>query len=53
MKKNDKKQQIKIIKIILIVIWIIVVFSFSNQGGTKSSNTSQKVTKVIIDMFKY
>lgn len=50
MKKNDKKQQIKIIKIILIVIWMVVIFSFSNQGGTKSSNTSQKVTKVIIDM---
>ena len=50
MKKNDKNQQIKIIKIILIVIWMVVIFSFSNQGGTKSSNTSQKVTKVIIDM---
>lgn len=50
MKKNDKKQQIKIIKIILIVIWMVVIFSFSNQGGTKSSNTSQKVTKAIIDM---
>lgn len=50
MKKNDKKQQIKIIKIILIVIWMVVIFSFSSQGGTKSSNTSQKVTKVIIDM---
>lgn len=50
MKKNDKKQQIKIIKIILIVIWMVVIFSFSNQGGTKSSNTSQKLTKVIIDM---
>ena len=53
MKKIDKKQQIKIIKIIkiiLIVIWMIVIFNFSNQGGTKSSGTSQKVTKVIVNI---
>ena len=53
MKKIDKKQQIKIIKIILIVIWMIVIFNFSNQGGTKSSGTSQKVTKVIVNIITY
>lgn len=50
MKKFDKKQQIKIIKIILIIIWMGVVFAFSNQGGTKSSGTSSKVTKVIVNI---
>lgn len=50
MKKFDKKEQIKIIKAILIVIWMIVIFNFSNQGGTKSSGTSSKVTKIIINV---
>ena len=48
MKKFDKKEQIKIIKAILIVIWMIVIFNFSNQGGTESSGTSSKVTKIVL-----
>lgn len=48
MKKFDKKTQIKIIKIILIIAWMEIVFGFSNQGGTKSSNTSRKVTVVVV-----
>ena len=47
MKKIDKKTQIKIIKIMLIIIWMIVVFLFSNQQGTESSNTSRKVTEIV------
>ena len=47
--KFDKKEQIKIIKLILIAIWMIVVFNFSNQGGTESSGTSTKVTRVIVN----
>ena len=50
MKKFDKKEQIKIIKAILIVIWMIVIFNFSNQGGTESSGTSSKVTKIVLDI---
>lgn len=50
MKKFDKKEQIKIIKAILIVIWMIVIFNFSNQGGTKSSGTSSRVTRVIVNV---
>lgn len=50
MKKFDKKEQIKIIKAILIVMWMIVIFNFSNQGGTESSGTSSKVTKIIINV---
>ena len=48
MKKIDKKIQIKIIKIILIIAWMAVVFGFSNQGGTKSGNTSRKVTVAVV-----
>lgn len=48
--KFDQKEQIKIIKLILIVIWMIVVFNFSNQGGTESSGTSTKVTRVIVNI---
>ena len=50
MKNFDKKIQIKVVKIILIIIWMITVFRFSNQGGTESSSTSAKVTKVIVDV---
>lgn len=48
MKKFDKKTQIKIFNIILIVIWMISVFCFSNQQGTESGDTSRKFTVAII-----
>ena len=48
MKKFDKKIQVKIINIILIVAWMGIVFEFSNQKGTKSSNTSRKVTVAVV-----
>lgn len=48
MKKNDRKIQVKIIKIILILVWMATVFIFSNQGGTKSSSTSRKVTETVV-----
>lgn len=50
MKKFDKKTKIKIIKAILIVIWMMVIFNFSNQGGNESSGTSSKVTKAIVNI---
>lgn len=45
-----KKINTKIIKIVLIIIWMIIVFLFSNQGGTKSSGTSSKVTNVVVEV---
>ena len=48
MKKFDTKVQIKVIKIILILIWMTTVFSFSHQQGTDSGNTSRKVTEAVI-----
>ena len=49
MKKVYEKYE-KIIKIVLIVIWMGIVFNFSNQGGNESSGTSSKVTKVVVNI---
>lgn len=48
MKKLDKEKCIKIFKIILIIIWMTIVFMFSNENGTESSNTSRKVTVAVV-----
>ena len=48
MRKIDKKTQIKIFNIILIVIWMITVFMFSGQKGEDSGNTSGRFTELII-----
>ena len=50
MKKIDKKTQIKILKIILIIAWMIAIFIFSGQQGTESGNTSRKFTVAIIQI---
>lgn len=50
MKKFDKKAQIKILKIILIIIWMITIFIFSGQKGTDSGNTSRRFTVAIIQI---
>lgn len=50
MKKFDKKIQIKILKIILIIIWMMAIFIFSSQKGTESGNTSRKFTIAIIQI---
>lgn len=47
MKKLNMKQ---VIGLLLIIIWMIVVFLFSNQQGNASSVTSNKVTKEIIEI---
>ena len=48
MEKANKKTIIKILKFIMMIIWMIVVFIFSNQPGTVSSNTSAGFTQKII-----
>lgn len=48
MKIFDKKTQIKIFNIILIVIWMITIFIFSGQQGSESGDTSRKFTVAII-----
>ena len=39
----------KIILTSLLIIWMIVIFMFSNQNATKSESTSDKVSSTIID----
>ena len=48
MKKIGKEKIIKILDIILIILWMITIFMFSNQQGDKSSNTSKKVTTAVV-----
>lgn len=48
MKKIGKEKIIKILDIILIIVWMITIFMFSNQQGDKSSNTSKKVTTAVV-----
>ena len=46
------KEKIKqIIYLVLVLIWMLTVFSFSNQTGGESQGISQKVTKFIIEIF--
>lgn len=41
----------KVLSTILVVLWMITIFHFSNQQGTGSSNTSKKVASIIINVF--
>ncbi len=48
-----REKHIKIINLILIIIWMLTVFMFSNENGDKSQSTSKIVTKAIIRIFTY
>ncbi|MBE5819578.1 MAG: VanZ family protein [Clostridiales bacterium] len=41
----------KIILIILLIIWMITVYCFSNQKGETSGNTSGKVIEAVLKIF--
>lgn len=43
---NNKKY----ILIILLAIWMIIIFAFSNQNGKKSESLSDRVTSITIDV---
>ena len=40
----------KIVSIIAVLIWMSIIFGFSNQQGEGSGNTSKKISKVIVQM---
>lgn len=40
----------KVLYTILVVIWMITIFYFSNQQGTGSSRTSKKVASIIVNI---
>ena len=46
--KNDKL--IQIIKLVFVIIWMIIVFCFSNEAGEKSKNTSGRLTEKVVDI---
>lgn len=49
----SKEKVKKIISLILIIIWMLTIFMFSNQNGEKSQSTSRSVTKTIVKIITY
>ena len=52
---NEKSKKIEIIKcinVICIILWMILVFIFSNEGGVDSSDTSGNTIRQILILFK-
>lgn len=49
MKSNNKR---KLIYTILLILWMLVIFSFSMQNGEQSRDTSDKVVEVVRDVTK-
>lgn len=39
-----------ILSTILVILWMVTIFNFSNQKGAGSGNTSQKVTTIIVNI---
>ena len=42
----------RIIKIILVVVWMLIIFLFSNQDASKSSNLSDSFIYKIVSIFR-
>lgn len=42
----------KIFRLLLVIIWMVVIFSFSNQDGTTSQSTSEKVITTTVEVVK-
>ena len=51
--KNNQKIFKKIISVLLVVIWCIVIFNFSNENGVESTEKSDKVKNVIFVILEY
>ena len=49
----SKEKYKQIISLILIIIWMITVFMFSNQNGDESQKTSNSVTKLIVRILTF
>lgn len=49
----SKEKYKQIISLILIIIWMITVFMFSNQNGDESQKTSNTVTKIIVRILTF
>ena len=53
MEKLRKNKILKIIKFIFMILWMAIVFYFSNQPGKMSSDTSSGFTEKIIKIVTY
>ena len=42
----------RIIKIILVILWMLIIFLFSNQDASKSSNLSDSFIYKIVSIFR-
>lgn len=51
-KVNKKIGYIRLILVLLILAWVIFVYSLSNQSGTESSGLSRKVAEFLFDSEK-
>lgn len=50
--KSKKVEILKCINFIFIILWMILVFSFSKEGGVDSSSTSGNTIRQILILFK-
>lgn len=49
----SKEKYKQIINLILLIIWMLTIFMFSNQNGSESQKTSNSVTRVIVRILNY
>ena len=43
----------KIVYLALVLIWMLIVFMFSNQNGEKSKGTSQKISDIVVELLTH
>ena len=48
-----KKNYKRVIYLLLVIVWMVTVFMFSNQKGEKSQKTSSSITKLIVQIITY
>ena len=49
----SKEKYKKVISLALVIIWMLIVFAFSNQKGEESQKTSSFVTEIIVKIVTY
>ena len=47
---RNLKSNKKLFSFLLVLMWMIVIFNFSNQNGPKSTNTSDIVTSMVVNV---
>ena len=52
MKRENQDRLNKIISLILLFLWCLLIFSFSNQNGTVSENSSSRILLLLNNILK-